>query len=544
MIFGAQVCASKDALFVARLSNNLWKFVGGKVQYVSNQAGDCQIMHPSIVKRVIVTDQGAKTPFQFFNQQTQELVRVLEIEPMTLLIEVGCSDVNTHVAFLQIPAEDSEPLKPLFWIAEEEVDIYKKALSLHIDFRKHEISQYMASKAMRLDRCSDFITHFTGTSSITAHVKTQGRAHFSVDKAPRSTRSVSLPPQVEIDSICTMLVILYSCHEERSYKKWSITKIVFEIFKRTKAYQVLLKYRPENDELVMNQMRRWFPFCKVLAKESDFFSTAECPVFVAEAQNTHMRIKWMNKIARPIFEGMKEWIKEGERSQMIIQDDEGGDSTVKEWYNVRRKEFDDLTSPSTGKTSYHFQTVSCKEDEMEEEEPEEDADSSTPNPLLDDCKQTTEVMKAIELVRTQTLTRLLGQSNDKVQQKRVQQQFQALAQNVCSHKRNFKSLVETVEKMASIFLRMQSMEKNIQQNMRVLTNMTGEDDGSMEEMKRLVTANFKAVEKAAKSEMREALQPNSAFLLRKKLQNECDDYLGDMMTYLDDAGDAEPADND
>lgn len=528
-----QICASKEALFIARLSNNVWKFVGGKVQYVSNQAGDCQILHPSIVKRVMVTDQGAKTPFQFFNQQTQELVRVLDIEPMTLLIEVGCSDVNTHVAFLQIPVEEREPLRPLFWINEEEVEIYKKAISLHIEYRKHMITQYMTAKTMRLERCSDFITHFTGTSSITAHVKTQGRAHFSVDKAPRSTRSVSLSPQVEIDCICTMLVILYSCHEERSYKKWSITKIVYEIFKRTKAYNLLLKYRPENEELVMNQMRRWFPFCKVLAKESNFFSTSECPVFIAEAQNTHLRIKWMNKIARPIFEGMKDWIQEGERSQTIFaQDDAHSTTTVKEWYNVRRKEFDDLTSPSTGKTSYHFQTVPVKEAEEEEE-----MNDSTPNPLLDDCKQTTEVMKAIELVRTQTLTRLLSHSSDKVQQKKVQQQFQALAQNVCSHKRNFKTLVETMEKMGSIFSRMQSLEKNIQHNMRLLTELTGEDDGSMEEMQRLVTANFKAVEKAAKSEMREALQPNAAFLLRKKLQGECDDYLGDMMAFLDASAD-------
>ncbi len=111
---------------------------------------------------------------------------------------------------------------------------------------------------------------------------------------------------------------------------------------------------------------------------------------------------------------------------------------------------------------------------------------------------------------------------------------QTLAQNIVSHKRNFKGLVEIFEKAGAVFQRMQCLEKNIQKNMQDLdAMMTLEDNSNMEKMKEMVYETMNEVEKSAKEEMRDSIEPVATYLLRKKMDGELDDFISHILTYVE-----------
>ena len=58
------MCASKDAVFVARLTEQGWHFLGGKVELIVNVQGEKKNLHPSAIKRIMVTDRMQPVPFE------------------------------------------------------------------------------------------------------------------------------------------------------------------------------------------------------------------------------------------------------------------------------------------------------------------------------------------------------------------------------------------------------------------------------------------------------------------------------------------------
>jgi hypothetical protein len=136
----------------------------------------------------------------------------------------------------------------------------------------------------------------------------------------------------------------------------------------------------------------------------------------------------------------------------------------------------------------------------------------------------------IDLIRVQTLTTMTEKGSDESQKKKIQRLFQSLAQNVVSHKRNFKGLVEAIEKASSILTRMQTLEKNIHKNM---ADIGGDDVPNIADMKRMVYENIEIVEEDAKTEIRESLEPLVPFLLRKKLDGELDDFISHILSYAE-----------
>ncbi len=112
-----------------------------------------------------------------------------------------------------------------------------------------------------------------------------------------------------------------------------------------------------------------------------------------------------------------------------------------------------------------------------------------------------------------------------------------MGQSVVSHRRNYKTLVDQMEKVANIFARMQGLEKNMQQNLKDLNRMLGnggvDQDGNIQEMNKILSQSLLSVERSAKNDIRESLEPVGPFLLRKKLEGEVDTFLGDILTFLD-----------
>lgn len=85
-----------------------------------------------------------------------------------------------------------------------------------------------------------------------------------------------------------------------------------------------------------------------------------------------------------------------------------------------------------------------------------------------------------------------------------------------------------------MFQRMQCLEKNIQKNMQDLdAMMTLEDNPNMEKMKEMVFETMTEVEKSAKEEMRDSIEPVANYLLRKKMDGELDDFIGHILTYVE-----------
>ena len=85
-----------------------------------------------------------------------------------------------------------------------------------------------------------------------------------------------------------------------------------------------------------------------------------------------------------------------------------------------------------------------------------------------------------------------------------------------------------------MFQRMQCLEKNIQKNMQDLDAMiTLEDNPNMEKMKEMVFETMTEVEKSAKEEMRDSIEPVANYLLRKKMDGELDDFIGHILTYVE-----------
>ena len=85
-----------------------------------------------------------------------------------------------------------------------------------------------------------------------------------------------------------------------------------------------------------------------------------------------------------------------------------------------------------------------------------------------------------------------------------------------------------------MFQRMQCLEKNIQKNMQDLDSMmTLEDNPNMEKMKEMVFETMTEVEKSAKEEMRDSIEPVANYLLRKKMDGELDDFIGHILTYVE-----------
>jgi hypothetical protein len=497
------------------------------IEYADNVESGNQTLHPTLIKRIMVTDHLVPTTFHIFNAQTKKFVRNFEIQQQIIVFEVEFphSLGETHIAYFDIPT-NAQAKSIMYWIEnKEDALLYKQALAIHEEFRSNEIAKFLKANNIVMDHAYDFVTHFAANPSITANVKTQGRAPFSVDKAPRSARSAALKMDVEVACVGIILGILHSCNEDHVYTKWSINKTVYEVFKKTKAYDNLLQFRMDANDLVINQMRRWFPFCKLLAARSNFFSCDECPDFGEEHDISHLRPKWMRKLGPLIFDFMKEWIRNGEKAKDFITIISEEDLTLRQWYEGHKKEIDGLVTPSV--RSGQLPVIMDAEG------------TSPPSPLDDECQMMAEAMKAIDMVRVQTLTKICKQENGEAKTRKAQRQFQALAQNMVSHKRNFKSLIETMEKMSAILFRIQSLEKGIHQNMEALSCLTGEDDGSMDEMQKLVAENFRAVEEAAKDDMKESLEPVAPYLMRRKRQRELDDFIGNMITYLEDGREEE-----
>ena len=142
-------------------------------------------------------------------------------------------------------------------------------------------------------------------------------------------RSATLKSEDEVLCISVAIVVLYISNTDSAYEKWSLNRVANEIFRNTKAYAILSKSRGNNNMAVTNQLRRWLPFCRELAKKSRFFSTEQCPIFISTPQNTDLRIKWMNKRAPAVFEFVKQWITGGEKTGEIIEEDVS--IPIKDW---------------------------------------------------------------------------------------------------------------------------------------------------------------------------------------------------------------------
>jgi hypothetical protein len=117
---------------------------------------------------------------------------------------------------------------------------------------------------------------------------------------------------------------------------------------------------------------------------------------------------------------------------------------------------------------------------------------------------------------------------------------QVLAQNIVSHKRNFKSLVDTFDRVGSILTRMQILEKNINKNLQDLVNDAPEDEeGSIVKMSQIIQTSLATIEEDAKNEIRESMESATPFLLRMKREGELDDFITHMMTYFGDNHEAQ-----
>jgi hypothetical protein len=110
---------------------------------------------------------------------------------------------------------------------------------------------------------------------------------------------------------------------------------------------------------------------------------------------------------------------------------------------------------------------------------------------------------------------------------------QTLAQNIVAHKRNFKGLVDLFEKVGAVFQRMQSLDKNIHKNLQDMDALMGDDNQNMRKMKEMVFETLGEVEKGAKSDIKESLEPVTPFLLRKKMEGELDDFIQHALTYME-----------
>lgn len=66
--------------------------------------------------------------------------------------------------------------------------------------------------------------------------------------------------------------------------------------------------------------------------------------------------------------------------------------------------------------------------------------------------------------------------------------------------------------------------------------MMRDDDHSnqnMAKMKDMVFETLNEVEKGAKSDIKESLEPVTSFLLRKQMEGELDDFIQNALTYMD-----------
>ena len=502
------VCCSKDAIYVMKQSEKWWGFVGEKISYVKNEMGDTDVLNPMFVKNSMVTDKDVGA--QFYRLTDDSTSSFIEIEPNTVLLDLEIPGYP-RVVLIQI----FENKTSLFWMTEEETLTYKSLIAVHSKVRTSEIQQHFFNASMLVENNKDFITVYTDAPSITSQVKTQGRAPYSIDKGPRAVRSATLKQDDEVFCISVAIVVLYTCNADGAYDKWSLNRIANEFYRNTKAFDILCKSRGNNNLAVTNQLRRWLPFCRELAKRSRFFSTEQCPFFSPTPQNTDMRIKWMNKRGPAVFEFIKEWIEGGEKSSAIIS---GGEASmpIKEWYVQRLKYINEVSSPSfCNSTMSHFQS----------------APVMMQGSLHEDSEMDTSI-NVIDLIRVQTLTTMAEKGKDEAQKKKTQRLFQSLAQNIVSHKRNFKGLVESIEKASSILMRMQTLEQSINKNM---SEIGGDDIPNIAEMKRMVYENIQSVETDAKSDIRESLEPLVPFLTRKKLEGELDDFISYIITYSESA---------
>lgn len=322
-----------------------WQNVGGK----KIEFEDSTPLHPSAIMQILVTDTVDKTPF--YVMQSEENYQLFEINPTTIIVEVKIADTSClgHIQF-----ETGNPT--LFWVTEH-APIFKRLLEVHDQFRKHEISQHLMSKSIDVDYAGDFISVYNLTPSVSVNVKTQGRAPYSIDKAPRASRSATLKEHDEVYCISVAIIVLYTSNADDAYEKWSINRVVNDIFKKTKAYSMLSISRSHKEIAVTNQLRRWLPFCKELAKKTSFFSVdEEGPIFIANPQKTDVRIKWMNKLTPGICKFIKEWISQGEKTDKILRS-EFPSMMMKQWFGQNLKQINELTTPVMGTNKYHFRTA-------------------------------------------------------------------------------------------------------------------------------------------------------------------------------------------
>jgi hypothetical protein len=277
-----------------------------------------------------------------------------------------------------------------------------------------------------------------------------------------------------------------------------------------------------------------------LAKKTSFFSAdEECPIFIAIQQKTDLRIKWMNKLAPGICKFIKEWISQGGKTDKILRSDFPS-MVMKEWYGQNLKQINELTTPVMGTNKYHFRTA-----------PSTSASTVVADDAADqEPAATNTTLSVIDHIRVQMLTN----DGSEVEKKKLQRNFevlypfsiffmpllflmmvaQVLAQNIVSHKRNFKSLVDTFEKVGAILTRMQTLETNIRKNLQDLANdAPADEEGSIGKMSQIIQTSLAAVEQDAKNEIRESMEPATPFLLRMKREGELDDFIAHMITYLE-----------
>ena len=335
--------------------------------------------------------------------------------------------------------------------------IYRRAIAQHDATRRREISEFLSrSKNLKIEKpekTSDFITVFGQENKIMSQMKIQGRAPCSIDKGPRSTRSPLLTKDEEVFGISTAIIIMYAFNMDHGYSKWSINRVFSMVFQKTKANALLLKKRNFEQAKVNGQVRRWMPFFKLLSEKSKFFTLDTCPVFEPTDHHGTMRGLWMNKMAPHIFHFVKDWIKEGERVCNIIEDKEVlvPNQSMKEWFEMRRKEFDALlTSPdslsNTTTTTIHHQQHNLKNigntaqvggngqklqlsSSFSDDHTMEDAASAhevivKKSPLLTgEYKKITQTLHVLDLVRIQTLSDMTSQGKSDELKRKAQAQF-------------------------------------------------------------------------------------------------------------------------
>jgi hypothetical protein len=85
-----------------------------------------------------------------------------------------------------------------------------------------------------------------------------------------------------------------------------------------------------------------------------------------------------------------------------------------------------------------------------------------------------------------------------------------------------------MERVSSIFMRMQTLEKNIHKNM---SDIGGDDIPNIVDMKHLVYENMQEVEEGAKNDIRDSLEPLVPFLMRRKTDAEIDDFISHILAY-------------